>query len=578
MKNWTADRMMWIDSNMTPPPVLTPESSEVLGGTDAMLSGIEGTVYYTTDGSDPRLPGGGIRDGALSYATVGLVDVDILAESSQGWKYLDDGSDQGGSDIVEGHPSYSTSNWKHPDFDDSAWAEGQAPLGYESASSEDQLNTLIAYGPDDRDRHMTSYFRKTFTVGGTESFVGILMEAMFDDGLILYLNGKELQRLNMPTGVVGFDDRASRSRGGSTERGWDPIALRMEQLLLGENVITAEVHQSTGTSNDLRIDIRLKGLEIGGTPEMIPLTETTVVTARALDGENWSRMERSIYVVDGAAAASNLVISEIHYNPLDPTPTEEGQGYTSKDDFEFMELLNVGTEEIDLSGVHFTAGIDFDFAQGTKLAADGRLLLVRNEAAFTFRYPAVAAANIIGEFQNMTGLGNDNDTITLNAVDGSVIQTMHYLDHAPWPLAADGDGASLVLILPYTRPDHALSSSWRASTVQNGTPDDSDGTTFGGGSPDQLLAYATNGVIPKAWSGADGKVNFSVGLNILADDLSMHIETSADLVNWEAADAAFENSSMLLQPGNQATVNFSSVAPASEGMLFIRHSVTQSVD
>ena len=77
-------------------------------------------------------------------------------------------------------------------------------------------------------------------------------------------------------------------------------------------------------------------------------------------------------------------------------------------------------------------------------------------------------------------LANQGENLALLLPDGSPVQSFAYDDSAPWPTAADGEGASLVLLAPRTAPDHTLAANWRASAVAGGSPGSTD-----------LLDYAT---------------------------------------------------------------------------------------
>jgi hypothetical protein len=67
MKNYVRDRTSWIDSQFVRPPVLSRAGGQVAAGTTVSLSATN-TIYYTLDGTDPRLPGGGISPSALTYS------------------------------------------------------------------------------------------------------------------------------------------------------------------------------------------------------------------------------------------------------------------------------------------------------------------------------------------------------------------------------------------------------------------------------------------------------------------------------------------------------------------------------
>jgi hypothetical protein len=61
MKQWIQKRLAWIDSQFVAPPMLT----QAEGGVTLRAS--SGKIYYTLDGTDPRLPGGGVSPKAKTY-------------------------------------------------------------------------------------------------------------------------------------------------------------------------------------------------------------------------------------------------------------------------------------------------------------------------------------------------------------------------------------------------------------------------------------------------------------------------------------------------------------------------------
>src|SRR6185503_18431274 len=82
---------------------------------------------------------------------------------------------------------------------------------------------------------------------------------------------------------------------------------------------------------------------------------------------------------------NNLVISEIMYRPAPANSTEAGLGYTASA-FEYIELKNIGASTLDLTGVRFTKGVDFDFPSGMLLAPGAYILVAANTNAFALRY------------------------------------------------------------------------------------------------------------------------------------------------------------------------------------------------
>ena len=178
----------------------------------------------------------------------------------------------------------------------------------------------------------------------------------------------------------------------------------------------------------------------------------------------WSRWSEAMQFVPSApdvgVYTQNLVISEIMYHPPGATLAEQAAGY-SGEDFEFLQLMNVGDAPLDLTDVRFTKGVNFDFPAGFPLAAGARLYVARNAAAFTFRYGP--GKNIAGSY-SPDNLSDGGERLKLSYGAGTAILDFSYGTLAPWPELADGDGYGLQLISPETRPDHGLPTSWRAGT------------------------------------------------------------------------------------------------------------------
>ena len=169
-----------------------------------------------------------------------------------------------------------------------------------------------------------------------------------------------------------------------------------EVLSAGANTIAVEIHQASGSSSDIRFDMILRGetSQGGGNNLSAPLffKEPTILKARSYNTDNkeWSALNESLFTIDGVLVdASNLVVSELHYHPANPTTPAELAESSDRDDFEFLEFLNIGRAALDLTGIRFEAGITFAFPDNTVLKAGKRLLLIRNRAAFEARYGAI---------------------------------------------------------------------------------------------------------------------------------------------------------------------------------------------
>ncbi|HEX2750321.1 MAG TPA: lamin tail domain-containing protein, partial [Verrucomicrobiales bacterium] len=322
------------------------------------------------------------------------------------------------------------------------------------------------------------------------------------------------------------------------------------------------------------VDIR--GIRIAGNAQFLPVTwltpstwqvsipvspDQTTVTLQAVSFSGTVTGTASLAVDNttsiAPAAAGNLVVSEIMYHPADLTPAEITAGFTDADQFEYVELMNISAFTVNLTGVRFTAGIEYDIASGTQLAPGARLVIARDRAAFLSRYPGASASLAAGAFLNGTALDNSGEHLQLLDAGGGIIKDFTYDDRFPWPEAADGDGGSLVLIAPLTNPDHTLPANWRSSAAPGGNPGVSDASLFSGdpaadADSDGLRAFfeyaiGTSDSVPNPASAtadaaglsaaidADGFLTLSATRNLAADDVLYEPQLSLDFTAWNAA-------------------------------------------
>jgi hypothetical protein len=169
------------------------------------------------------------------------------------WKYLDNGSNP-------------PTNWHSLTYNDDAWPSGPARLGYGG----DGEITTVSFGPNSNTKYITTYFRHNFLVTDASIFQSLKPRVVRDDGAILYLNGTEIFRSNMPTGTVGHLTNATATVGAPDELSFFETNASPAALRNGTNVFAAEVHQSGGTSGDLGFDPELLG-EYVAAPRILSL-------------------------------------------------------------------------------------------------------------------------------------------------------------------------------------------------------------------------------------------------------------------------------------------------------------------
>lgn len=202
----------------------------------------------------------------------------------------------------------------------------------------------------------------------------------------------------------------------------------------------------------------------------ISLTDATRVRARIIDtaqsgtANDWSAEVDKVFV---PSEPPSLRIVELMYHPL-------------AGDLEYIELLNTGSEAIDLTGVQitdFSTG-GYTFGAGT-LAAGARIVVAENVAAFTAAYPEV---NNVTSTAYSGSLSNGGELISLRDKFGNLLQSFTFDDDplAGWPAAADGTGPSLEYIGPLTAGENPLDgapadpfddpANWQASIADGGSP------------------------------------------------------------------------------------------------------------
>ncbi|MBK9438081.1 MAG: hypothetical protein IPN51_08850 [Chloracidobacterium sp.] len=114
------------------------------------------------------------------------------------WKYHDNGSNQ-------------STQWQSSNYNDSNWAFGNSELGYGDGGE----TSTVSYGSDANNKYVTTYFRKSFVVADPTLFSSLSLDLIRDDGVVVYLNGAEIYRSNMPAGTINYQMLAPVAIGGA---------------------------------------------------------------------------------------------------------------------------------------------------------------------------------------------------------------------------------------------------------------------------------------------------------------------------------------------------------------------------
>ncbi|WP_432478548.1 hypothetical protein [Nocardioides sp. GXQ0305] len=158
-----------------------------------------------------------------------------LVEADATWRYHDSG------------PTDLGTAWRDPAYDDAAWPQGAAQLGFGDG---DESTTLTP-------GRITYYFRHRFEVSDPGQVQSLVLDLVRDDGIVVYLNGVEVARDNLPAGTVTATTQAPVAIAGTDESTWQTRTLSPGLLNPGTNVVAVEVHQSSLGSSDVSFAARL---------------------------------------------------------------------------------------------------------------------------------------------------------------------------------------------------------------------------------------------------------------------------------------------------------------------------------
>jgi len=278
---------------------------------------------YFTSGLCPAYKNYNVLEGAAdnAYFQVELGEVPpepdpegtLVSPAEAVWKYLDDGSDQ-------------DTAWREPTFDDSGWEEGLAELGYGG----DGEVTTISYGPDSGNKYICYYFRHSFDVADASQVGSLKLRLVRDDGAVVYLNGAEIVRDNMPGGDIDYLTLASIVVGGDDESKWFEFDVDPAGLVDGTNVLAVEIHQIHGQSSDISFNLGLAETEhirkgpyliyTGVNTEMMVLWQVDVPQGCTLDwGTDPADLSESVTTTEiGSDHQHEYIIGSDIETPLAP--------------------------------------------------------------------------------------------------------------------------------------------------------------------------------------------------------------------------------------------------------------------
>ncbi len=451
MQQWLINRLAWMDgqiaSEFAPaPPVFSRQGGHVESGFLLVISA-PGTIYYTTDGSDPRL---------LVDPSAMTTEMILVPENAPKRVLVPSGA------IDEGWRGGAA-------FSDSAWTlvtGGPGGVGFERSTGFENLISLDL-GSQMYGLQTSCYIRIPFSFSGSVwNLAKVTLRVRYDDGFVAYLNGVEIARRNFAGDPV-WNSAAGALHDDIDAVDFEEIEITGFRDILhrADNILAIHAMNQSSTSSDFLISVELTANETAGqqaTSEVhtytgpVSLMGSARVMARSLSGGRWSAVNDAVFAV-GPVAAS-VRISEIMYHPADA-------GNPNDPNTEYVELMNIGDQAVNLNLVRFTDGIEFTFPR-FDLSPAGYCLVVKDHAAFEAKYgPGLPVAG-----QYAGSLNNAGERIEIQDAAGRTIHGFSYRDD--WYRLTDGEGFSLTVIDPYAVDPNALGEkgAWRPSTHPGGSP------------------------------------------------------------------------------------------------------------
>ncbi len=256
------------------------------------------------------------------WRQAGGANTTTVFKTGEAWSYYDRGS-------------LDNTNWNAANYN-ANWQIGNAPLGYGNAGN---INTSMSYGSNSQNKYTTYYFRKTFNVNkAPEADTKFQLNFSADDGFIVYINGTEAARYNMPEGNVTFSTLSSTYAAGNPDNG--TIALPANLFTKGTNTIAVEVHNNSATSSDIYWDASLTASFADDS------SATYYSTQNKINLPTGSVNLEAVFEIDENTTTS------LRINEVSASNDVFVNDYFKKSDW--IELYNGSNEDIDLEGMYLS--------------------------------------------------------------------------------------------------------------------------------------------------------------------------------------------------------------------------------
>ncbi len=391
-----------------------------------------------------QAPAGYKFDGwKLVSGTVG--NEDTLVQKGGVWSYYDQGS-------------LDDEDWTAATYDYGKWGSGKAPIGY---CSGDTMTTNIAKSLP------TYYFRTALTLDGTpgdgDTFT---LDYTVDDGFIIYVNGTEAGRYNMPSGTVRYSDLATTYANGNPDKG--TMSLSASLFKKGENHIAVEVHNNDLTSSDIYWDASVSHFASETTGSYVSADEEYQMPTSGDMTLQACYSEMS----DEEKSGEGLTTAPVVINEVSAGNSVNVNEYYKKDDW--VELYNTTAEDIDLEGMYMTD--NSNKPQKYQITAAGTKAST-TIPAHGYKVIWCSGRDTDTELHASFKLGNnDGEMVRIAARDGSWADSLVYCAHnGDQSVGRYPDGGASVYLMTTPTIKAANTMTTYASLWEYEGPDGQDG-------------------------------------------------------------------------------------------------------
>jgi hypothetical protein len=309
----------------------------------------------------------------------------VLIANGSDWKYF----------ATSNAPPEDTSHaqWYQTGFDDSTWSSGLGELGGGDFPDGYPERTSIDLGPA-TDRFRAMYFRKVFDVSDHTLFQNLVVNLLFDDGAVVYLNGSPVWTNNFNITNLANGISYTNFANGAPNEGtaYDRLNLDPNLVLVdGPNTIAVEVHQNNATSSDLSFDLMLWGE--AATLPVVTITTPTNNQAFRIGSNVTVNVSSSTFVTNVNFLVDGLFIGQDGTKPF--------SGIASN--------LAIGTHEITVQG---------DDQFGNQAVASVTIQVVGNTVpTITIGSPALSTNVLVGSTVLITNIVAADSDGTISRVD-----------------------------------------------------------------------------------------------------------------------------------------------------------------